>query len=88
MCLWCSTENRHRELFCEISGAPNSTTSAEKRDCPVESGGTLGKLCALLRVNSFTWGIEEFCNFVKRANLEHFFKIRYTGKDLPIFPEY
>ena len=63
----------------------DSTASAEKKNCPVESGSILAKLSILIKLYPFTWDTEVLWILMERTNSEHPCKIRCSGKELPIF---
>ena len=56
-----------------------------KKNCPVESGSMLAKLSILIKLYPFTWDTEVLWILMERTNSEHPCKIRYSGKELPIF---
>lgn len=63
----------------------DSTTSAGKKSCSIESGSTKTKLVVGLKIYNFTSDIEVFWILIKSTKSDHSFKIVWSVKDLPIF---
>ena len=61
------------------------TSSAKKKNFSVECRGTLAKTGVLLRMYLFALDIDFLCILIERKNSEHHCKIKYSGKDTPIF---
>ena len=75
--------------FClGIWGALEIITSANKKSFSIESERTLAKLGVLLKIYLFAWDIDVFWILLERKNSEHLCKIKYSGKDTPIYLKY
>ena len=66
----------------------DSTTSAEKKSCSVESGDILAKLGISLNIFFFVSHIDVLWVLIKRINSGNPCKIKYCGKDLAILLKY